>query len=188
MVGRLPDIIGPGLDVLFCGINPGLYSAKVGHHFARRGNRFWPALHAGGFTVRLFDASEDGLLLELGYGLTNIVSRASAGASELTAAELIAGRRVLERKVRRHAPRWVAILGIQAYRVAFGQRRATSGPQADRLGPARVWVLPNPSGLNAAYQPAALARAFRELREAVARPAARPHLIRSPSERLTEST
>ena len=166
MVGGLPDIIGRNLDVLFCGINPGLYSARVGHHFARRGNRFWPALHAGGFTPRLFDPAEDGLLLGMGYGLTNIVPRASAGASELTAAELIAGRRVLERKVRRHAPRWVAILGIQAYRIAFERREATFGPQAERLGPASVWLLPNPSGLNAAYQPAALARAFRELRKA----------------------
>jgi double-stranded uracil-DNA glycosylase len=164
VVGGLPDIIGPNLDVLFCGINPGLYSAKVGHHFARKGNRFWAALYSGGFTERLFDPAEDRLLLELGCGMTNIVARPSAAANELTTAELVAGRRVLERKVRRHAPRWIAILGIQAYRIAFAQPRAAWGEQESRLGEAGVWVLPNPSGLNAAYQPARLADAFRELR------------------------
>jgi TDG/mug DNA glycosylase family protein len=156
--------------VLFCGINPGLYSASVGHHFARRGNRFWPALHAGGFTPRLLDPSEDRLLLALRYGLTNIAPRATAGARQLTAKELLAGRRSLERKVRRYAPRWVAVLGIQAYRIAFEQPRATFGPQPGRLGRSSVWILPNPSGLNAAYQPAALGRAFRRLRKATQSP------------------
>lgn len=167
---RLPDIIAPNLRVLFCGINPGLYSAAVGHHFARPGNRFWAALHAAGFTDRTFVPSEDGRLLTLGYGLTNIVARATAQASELTAAELVRGRRRLERKVRRYAPRWVAILGISAYRVAFDRPGAALGPQPERLGRSRLWVLPNPSGLNASHRPVDLARAFRMLRRAAARP------------------
>lgn len=165
---RLPDIIAPDLDVLFCGINPGLYSAAVGHHFARPGNRFWTALRAAGFTPRVFSPEEDGHLLDLGYGLTNIVDRASARADELAADELVAGRRRLERKVRRYAPRWVVILGIGAYRVAFGTRHASPGPQPERLGPSGLWLLPNPSGLNAHHLPADLARAFRRLRRAVA--------------------
>jgi TDG/mug DNA glycosylase family protein len=157
-------VIARDLTVLFCGINPGLYSAAVGHHFARPGNRFWPALYAAGFTSRMLLPHENRLLLERGCGLTDIVARATARAEDLDAAELVAGRRRLERKVRRYAPRWVAILGIGAYRVAFAQPRAVLGPQSEFLGGARVWVLPNPSGLNASHQPADLARAFRELR------------------------
>jgi double-stranded uracil-DNA glycosylase len=165
---RLPDIIAPDLAVLFCGINPGLYSAAVGHHFARPGNRFWTALHAAGFTDRVYHPSEDGLLLGVRCGLTNIVARATAQASELTADELVIGRRRLERKIRRYAPRWVALLGIGAYRTAFGRPRATLGRQAERIGRSRLWVLPNPSGLNAHHQPADLARAYRRLRRASA--------------------
>jgi double-stranded uracil-DNA glycosylase len=160
---RLPDIIAPDLTVLFCGVNPGLYSAAVGHHFARPGNRFWTALRSAGFTERTFLPAEDRLLLELGYGLTNIAARATAQASELTADELVVGRRRLERKVRRYAPRWVAILGIGAYRVAFERPLATFGPQPERFGRSRLWVLPNPSGLNASHQPVDLARAYRRL-------------------------
>ncbi len=160
---RLPDIIAPNLKVLFCGINPGLYSAAVGHHFARPGNRFWNALRSAGFTRRTFVPSEDKLLLKLGYGLTNIVARATAQADELTAEELVTGRRRLERKVRRYTPRWIAILGIGAYRVAFGRPHATLGAQPARLGRSRLWVIPNPSGLNASHQAADLARTFRRL-------------------------
>src|SRR4029450_4242508 len=163
---RLPDVIEPGLKVLFCGINPGLYSAAVGHHFARPGNRFWGALHAAGFTERTFVPSDDKRLLQSGYGLTNLVARATAQANELTGDELVLGRRRLERKVRRYAPRWVAILGIGAYRAAFQRPQATWGPQPERLGRSRLWVLPNPSGLNASHQPVDLARAFRRLRRA----------------------
>jgi|SRR5690242_277350 double-stranded uracil-DNA glycosylase len=163
---RLRDIIAPNLKVLFCGINPGLYSAAVGHHFARPSNRFWAALRAAGFTERTLAPSEDRLLLPLGYGLTNIVARATAQADELNAGELVAGRRRLERKVRRYTPRWVAILGISAYRVAFVTPDATLGPQPERFGGASLWVLPNPSGLNASHQPTDLARAFRRLRRA----------------------
>ena len=163
---RVPDAIAPDLAVLFCGINPGLYSAATGQHFARPGNRFWPALHAGGFTPRILAPRENRLLLDLGYGLTNIVSRASARADELSAEELLAGRRRLEKKIRRFTPRWVAILGITAYRIAFERPRAVLGPQPDTVGATGIWVLPNPSGLNANHQPADLAREFRLLRAA----------------------
>lgn len=163
---RLRDILGPDLCVLFCGINPGLYSAAVGHHFARPGNRFWAALRAAGFTERILAPEEGRLLLEVGCGLTDIVARATARADELRPDELVAGRRRLERKVRRYRPRWVAILGIGAYRTAFGQPRAVPGPQVEGLGDSGVWVLPNPSGLNASHQLPDLARAFGQLREA----------------------
>ncbi|HEV2722450.1 MAG TPA: G/U mismatch-specific DNA glycosylase [Thermoanaerobaculia bacterium] len=165
----LPDVIAPALDVLFCGINPGLYTAAVGHHFGRPGNRFWPVLHRAGFTPRLFDPSEQRALLPLGYGITNIVARATAAADELTDEELVAGARVLGRKVRRFAPRWLAVVGIQAYRTAFARPRAKLGPQEETIGATRIWVLPNPSGLNAHYRPSELVELFRELRDVTAR-------------------
>lgn len=158
------DLIGPGLQVLFCGINPSLYSAAVGHHFARPGNRFWPALHAGGFSDRLLSPFEELALLDLGYGITNVVSRATTAADELANDELIAGAETLIRKVVDHRPTFVAFLGITAYRTAFGRARAALGRQEERLGPSAIWVLPNPSGLNAHYRPADLARLFAELR------------------------
>lgn len=161
----VPDLIGPDLRVLFCGINPGLYSAATGHHFARPGNRFWPALHRAGFTARALGAWEERELLGLGYGITNLVARSTAAAAELSAEELQAGRRVLLRKVRRYRPRWVAVLGIGAFRTAFGDRAATAGRRPEALGRAGLWVLANPSGLNASHQLGDLARAFRELRE-----------------------
>jgi TDG/mug DNA glycosylase family protein len=154
------------LRVLFCGINPGLYSAATGNHFARPGNRFWPALHAAGFTPRLLHPSEKPLLLDAGYGLTNLVSRATAAADELAADELVAGGRHLVRKVRRYRPRAVAFLGLGAYRHAFGRPRATFGPQPESLEGAAVWVLPSPSGLNANYQLPQLVKLFRQLRKA----------------------
>lgn len=169
----LRDVIAPRLDVLFCGINPGLYSGATGHHFARPGNRFWPALHAGGFTERILAPWEKDLLLERGVGITNIVARTTATAAEVTREELIEGRRRLERKVRRYAPQWLAVAGIGAYRIAFDSPRAVVGPQERTIGPTRIWVLPNPSGLNAHHQPKDLARAFRELREASGRDAGR---------------
>jgi TDG/mug DNA glycosylase family protein len=164
--GRVPDVIGPGLRVLFCGINPGLYSARVGRHFARPGNRFWPALHRSGFTATLLRPEEQGRLLEIGCGITNLVARETASADELDQGELRAGGRALARKVARFRPAWVAVLGVTAYRSAFGEPRAKIGSQTRRLGAARLWVLPNPSGLNAHYQIDALARSFGELREA----------------------
>src|SRR5436190_8994650 len=148
----VPDVIAPGLRVLFCGINPSLYSAAVGHHFARPGNRFWPALYRGGFTDRLLSPGEDRLLLQYGCGVTNLVARASVAAGELTDDELRAGAAKLARKVAQHRPRWVAFVGLGAYRVGFGERTASVGRQARMIGGAGVWVLPNTSGLNANYQ------------------------------------
>ncbi len=163
---RVEDVIAPGLTVLFCGINPGLYTAWSGHHFAGPGNRFWPTLHAAGFTDRRLAPSEERELLARGYGVTNVVARATATAAELAPAEYVEGGRVLERKVRAYAPRVLAVLGVGAYRTAFARPKAALGEQPERLGGARVWVLPNPSGLNANYQKDDLARLFRALREA----------------------
>lgn len=163
----VPDVIAPGLTILFCGINPGLYSAAVRHHFARPGNRFWPVLHAAGYTPRLLSPYEEQELLKYGYGITNIVARASAAASELTRAELIEGGKMLEDKIHRYRPRCVAVLGVTAYRFAFNRPKAVIGPQLEALGGAPVWILPNPSGLNAHYQLNDLAALFRELREKI---------------------
>jgi double-stranded uracil-DNA glycosylase len=162
----LPDIIAPGLRVLFCGINPGLYSAATRHHFARPGNRFWPVLHRAGFTERVLHPSEERALLGYGYGITNVVARATAGADELSASELRDGARRLARKLRRYRPRCVAVLGVQAYRAAFGRPEARIGRQDETVEGVMLWVLPNPSGLNAHYQVGDLARLFRALKEA----------------------
>jgi TDG/mug DNA glycosylase family protein len=168
----VPDVIAPELRVLFVGINPGLYSAAVGHHFARPGNRFWPTLHAAGFTERVVSPFDERDLLGLGLGITNLVERATREAGELSAEELRAGGRRLVAKVRRARPSFVAFLGVTAYRAAFGERDAAVGPLEgrwaggrDRPGALR-WILPNPSGLNAHYRPAELARLFGELRVA----------------------
>ena len=163
----VPDVVAEDLRVLFCGINPGLYTAWAGHHFARPGNRFWPALHVSGFTPRLLRPAEEQELLALGLGVTNVVARATATAAELSRDELREGGRRLVTLGERWRPAYVAILGVTAYRAAFGEPRAVLGPQDRTLGPARVWVLPNPSGLNAHHQPADLARRFGELREKV---------------------
>jgi TDG/mug DNA glycosylase family protein len=160
----VPDLIAPNLAILFCGINPGLYSAYTRHHFARPGNRFWPALHLGGFTPRLLDPAEEQELLSLGYGITNLVQRASATADELTKEELLAGGERLAAKVQRYTPRMLAVLGVGAYRSAFGRPKAAVGLQVEMIGPTHIWVLPNPSGLNAHYTLEALAEVFRELR------------------------
>jgi TDG/mug DNA glycosylase family protein len=162
----LDDVIAPGLRVLFCGINPGLYTAWAGHHFARPGNRFWPALHRSGFTPRQFEPREQGELLTLGLGVTNVVARATATAAELTPAELRAGGAALQTTVERYEPAYLAVLGVTAYRAAFGEPRAALGEQSRRIASTTVWVLPNPSGLNAHYTPAALATLFADLRVA----------------------
>jgi TDG/mug DNA glycosylase family protein len=167
-VGKtVPDIIGPHLRVLFCGINPSVYSAVVGHHFARPGNRFWPALHRGGFTPRLLKASEDGELLNYGYGITNLVERATVAAAELSPEELAIGGRQLRAKVEHYQPRVLAVLGISAYRLAFGRPRAALGRQPEQIGTTEIHVLPNPSGLNAHYTPADLARVYADFRQAI---------------------
>lgn len=161
---RVPDLVAPNLIVLFAGINPGLYTAAIGRHFGRPGNRFWPALYAGGFTPRLFSPFESDLLLNLQYGITNVVSRATARADELTDDELRAGGRRLEAKVKRLRPTVVAFVGIGPYRIVSGNSDAGVGLQQELFGGSHAWVLPNPSGLNAHYQPAALAKLFAELR------------------------
>ncbi|MBD2304412.1 G/U mismatch-specific DNA glycosylase [Chroococcidiopsis sp. FACHB-1243] len=163
----VPDIIAPNLNVLFCGINPSLYSAAVGHHFARPGNRFWRSLHAAGYTERILSPFEDRDLLQFGYGLTNIVDRATARADELKAEELIFGQQQLAVKIEQYQPRFLAILGISAYRTAFYQPKAVMGRQAELSSGTTIWVLPNPSGLNAHYQIADLTRVYRELLLAV---------------------
>ncbi len=169
-VGKtVPDIIAPDLHILFCGINPSLYSAAVGHHFARPGNRFWPTLYAAGLIERLLPPFEDRNLLQQGYGLTNIVERATARADELNPEELLTGQQQLAAKVQHYRPRFLAVLGIGAYRTAFKQPKAVMGRQGDSLHGATIWVLPNPSGLNAHYQLQDLKRVYRELLLAVER-------------------
>ncbi|GGK71765.1 G/U mismatch-specific DNA glycosylase [Mangrovihabitans endophyticus] len=164
--GTIADVGGPGLRVLFCGINPSLYSAATGWHFARPGNRFWPALHRSGFTERLLHPSEQAELPARGLGVTNVVARATARADELAPAELVAGGVVLAELVGRWRPRIVAVLGVTAYRAAFGRPRAAIGRQEHVIAGSPVWVLPNPSGLNAAWQLDRLAGEFARLRAA----------------------
>ena len=165
--GRTPDILKKNLRVVFCGINPSVYSVVVGHHFARPGNRFWKALHGGGFTPHLLTPDQDRELLDYGCGITNVVDRATVAAAELSSDELAEGGKKLEAKIKEFGPQWLAVLGISAYRTAFAQPHATLGLQEQTIGGARVWVLPNPSGLNAHYHPPELARLFREFHEAM---------------------
>ena len=169
----IPDVLPPPgqgctpLRVLFCGINPSLYSAATGWHFARPGNRFWPALHLSGFTPRRLDPAEQDLLAGYGLGITNLVARATAQAAELDPAELRAGGERLAALIAGRRPRVLAVAGVTAYRTAFARPRATIGPQPDPAGDARLWVLPNPSGLNASWTLPRIAAAFAELRQAV---------------------
>ena len=166
----IPDVLpdpGQPFHVLFTGINPGLYSAATGWHFARPGNRFWAALYASGFTSRLLAPAQQGELRGYGLGITNIAPRATAQAAELTAAELQEGGARLLALVEERRPRFVAIAGVTAYRTAFAQRQALIGPQPQPLGPARLWILPNPSGLNASWQLPRIAGAFRDLKVAL---------------------
>ena len=160
----IPDVTAPGLRVLFSGINPGLYSAATGYHFARPGNRFWPTLYRSGFTPRQFRPDEQEQLLALGLGITNVVARATARAEELTTEELHEGGRALRAKVAGLRPRWLAVVGVTAYRTAFGHPDAAVGPQEQTVAGTGVWVLPNPSGLNAHWNTPKLTEAFRDLR------------------------
>lgn len=168
---RVPDLIAPGLKVLLIGINPGLYSAAIRHHFGRPGNRFWPALHASGLTPRLFSPFEEKELLALGIGIVNIVDRATVGSAELAPAEFKAGAKRLQQKLLRYRPKYAAMLGIQPFKIAFDVRKPALGRQDIVVGATRLWLLPNPSGLNAHFQAPDLARLFGELRRAAfARP------------------
>lgn len=163
-VGKtVPDLIDHNLKVLFCGINPGLYSAAVGHHFARPGNRFWPALYNAGFTDSLINPFYEEQLLDLGYGITNLVDRATNSAAELSSDELKAGMKNLELKVKKFSPFYVAVLGISAFRTAFNRPKACLGVQEEKINHSKIWVLPNPSGLNAHYTPSSLSTIFKEL-------------------------
>jgi len=159
------DVIAPDLSILFCGINPGLYTAAVGHHFARPGNRFWPVLHAAGFTDHLLTPFDEHELLKLGYGITNVVPRTTASADLLSKEEMVKGGERLRKKVYRYRPRILAVLGVGTYRVAFNQSKAVVGRQQETMGNTILWVLPNPSGLNANYQMKDLTKLFVTLRE-----------------------
>jgi TDG/mug DNA glycosylase family protein len=163
----LRDVVAPGLEVMFCGINPSLMSAERGHHFARPGNRFWPAIHLAGLTPRRLTPDEDEELLRYGLGVTNVVARPTRTAAELTPEELREGGEHLAALVASYRPRVLAVLGISAWRHGFDRPRAVLGEQPERVGGAGTWVLPNPSGLNAHYTPDRLAALFAELRATV---------------------
>ncbi len=171
----IPEVIGPGIRYLFVGINPGLWSGATGHHFARPGNRFWPTLHGAGFTPHLLAPDDDETLMALGIGITNLVNRATAKASQVTDAELRAGAARLRATVARHRPVAVAVLGVSAYRVAFDDPVATIGRAAEAPAGAELWILPNPSGLNAHYQLPQLIDLFRTFRDSVT---ASPGIVR----------
>lgn len=162
------DLIAPDLKVLFCGINPGLWSGATGLHFARPGNRFWKVLHGAGFTDRVLDPTEEFELLEDGYGITCFVSRTTARADELSNEEYIEGGQILLQKLRHYRPKCLAVVGLGAYRTAFNRPKAKVGLQDETFGETRIWLLPNPSGLNANYQLPELIQLFAELRRAVA--------------------
>ncbi len=159
------DLIDYDLKVLFCGINPGIWSGATGLHFAKPGNRFWKALHLGGFTDRILHPSEEHELLENGYGITSFVKRTTSRADELSKEEYIAGGKNLVRKIEKYKPNNLAVLGIGAYRTAFQKPKAKLGLQEEKIGKTNVWLLPNPSGLNAHYQLDDLAKLFAEVRE-----------------------
>ncbi|MEU9605790.1 G/U mismatch-specific DNA glycosylase [Streptomyces sp. NPDC048057] len=163
--GVIDDVVAPGLSVLFCGINPSLMSAVTGHHFARPGNRFWPVLHLSGFTPRQLRPAEQRELLTYGFGITNVVARATARADEVSAEEFREGGRLLAAKVARLRPAWLAVVGVTAYRTAFGDPKARIGPQERRIGGTRIWALPNPSGLNAHWTAQTMAEEYARLRE-----------------------
>lgn len=182
-MAELGPILGPGLRVLFVGINPSLRSAEVGHHFARPGNRFWSTLHSAGYTPRRLRPDEDSELPVHGVGVTNIASRPTREAAELTPDELRQGALELERIVGRDRPGLVAVVGLTAYRTAFGRPQAQLGLQPDEVAGRPVWVLPNPSGLNAHYKPADFARLYAEARLFAERLAGSDHRSRTGSHR-----
>jgi len=163
----VPDVIAPDLKLLLVGINPGIYTASVGHHFAHPANRFWKALFDSGLTPKLLPPQKENELLDYDFGITNMVARPTLRAAELSKDELLNGRQDLEKKVIKYRPSWVAILGLGAYRIAFQDKKAVIGPQKNKIGAAKIWVLPNPSGLNATFTPKKLASVLAELRREI---------------------
>ena len=163
---KVPDIIAPNLKLLFVGINPGLYTAAIGRHFGHPANRFWKALFDSGLSPKLLSPYENEKLLKLGFGITNLVERPTLRANEVTKEELVEGRKILEKKVKKFKPKFIAILGLGAYQIAFN-KKAKIGPQEENIAGAKVWVLPNPSGLNASFTPNKLASIFRQLKLAL---------------------
>jgi len=161
------DLIDYNIKVLFCGINPGIWSGATGFHFAKPGNRFWKALHFGGFSDRVLHPSEEHELLENGYGITSFCKRTTARADELSNEEIVQGGKNLVKKIEKFKPQMLAVLGIGVYRTAFNQSKAKLGLQDTKIGNTRIWLLPNPSGLNAHYQINDLAKLFGELKQAV---------------------
>ena len=161
------DLIDFDLKVLFCGINPGLYSGATGYHFARPGNRFWKVLHLAGFSDRQLDPSEEHELLEKGYGITCFVQRTTARADELTKEEFVECGRLVAKKIEKYRPQIFAVLGIGAYRAAYNKPKAKLGVQEERIGDSLVWLLPNPSSLNAHYQLNDFVGLFKEFKEAL---------------------
>lgn len=163
----LPDLLEPGLTLVFCGINPGIRAASTGHHFAGRGNRFWRVMHLAGFTPEQIQPEDDYTVLRYGYGLTTVVSRPTARADELVRTEIELAGDGFRRKVERYAPRHVAFLGKMALAAISGRRSIDWGRQTEPFGGACAWVLPNPSGLNRGFDLDALVSAYREVRIAV---------------------
>jgi double-stranded uracil-DNA glycosylase len=164
----LPDILAPGLSVVFCGINPGVRAASTGHHFAGRGNRFWRVIHLAGFTPGQLSPEDDRTFLQYGCGLTTAVSRPTARADELSQWEFKAAASEFEQKIERYGPQYVAFLGKMAISAMSGERDIGWGLQPTAFGGASAWVLPNPSGLNRTFSLDALVTAYQELRLAIA--------------------
>ncbi len=160
----IDDVIDYNLKILFCGINPGLYTAAIGHNFGRSGNRFWPSLFEAGFTPEILSPFDEKKLLNYGLGITNFVARATAKADEIQKEEFIEGGEILKEKIKKYKPKILAVLGIGAYRIAFDKSKAKVGLQEENIGETKIWVLPNPSGLNAGYNFEKIVETLRELK------------------------
>jgi len=163
----LPDILGHGLKVVFCGINPGADAASAGHHFLGRGNRFWPVLHLAGFTPHQIAPENDRTVLDFGLGLTAAVARPTNRADQILAGEFADAATALSDKLQFYKPHCIAFLGKAAYAGITGRRQVAWGDQTELFGGARVWILPNPSGLNRGFTKEKLVDAYSELRRLI---------------------